>query len=153
MDSLYFLDNARSKDQYDEMVRLEAEGVCIFCPEHVEAPGGKEVFLENRLWWLMKNDYPYPGTLQHMLLVPKDHVASLTEISEASQRAYWDILQKTAKKYGSEYFVLASRNGNPRGTGATIVHLHMQFIVADPNSDVPVAIYASSKPGKGPPSA
>jgi ATP adenylyltransferase len=153
MGDLYFLNNARTKNQYEEMVRLEAEGVCIFCPEHVERRGGKEVFLQNDTWWLMQNDYPYAGTRRHMLLVPKQHVVSMTELSPESQQGFWDILRRTAKAWGPDYFVLASRNGSPSGTGATIMHFHMQFIVADPNSEVPVAIYASSKPSKGPPSA
>lgn len=151
---LYYLGNARTRDQYDEMVRLEEEGICIFCPDHLGHEGGKEIIAANDTWSLVFNDYPYPATLHHVMLIPKQHVTKLTELSAQSQRGYWDILQKAAERYGPDYFVLASRNGNPRYTGATIAHLHMQFIVGDPDADERVIVVASSKPSdNGPPPA
>ena len=30
--TLYYLGNARSEDQRQEMIALEAAGICIFCP-------------------------------------------------------------------------------------------------------------------------
>ena len=80
------------------------------------------------------------------MLIPKQHVTKLTDLSSQSQHGYWDILKKTANLYGLDYFVLASRNGNPEYTGATIMHLHMQFIVGDPKAEERVIVVASSKP-------
>ena len=95
----------------------------------------------------MPNDYPYVGTVQHFLLVPREHVSALTELSGDSQLGFWNALEYVARTYNLEYYGLACRNGDMRFSGATIAHLHIHVIVGDPANEGPaVAVYLSSVP-------
>lgn len=166
--SLYYLGNARSDVQRQEMVALEAAGLCIFCPssytrssqrqkllEHEHGSSWmKEVVLETETWVVLRNEYPYPGALHHLMLVPKEHVTRQTDLSADAKAGYWEILDLLVAHLGSDYFVLGSRNGDLRFTGGTIAHLHIQVIVGDPdNYQEPVRFYASSVPSHNPSSA
>lgn len=149
---LYYLGNARSKEQYIEMVQLEKDGICIFCPEHVTKEGKKFIILSNDNWVLVKNDYPYPGTKYHYLMLPKDHVSMMTELEPSAQSDFWELLDQAVHMFTLTYWGLASRNGDPMYTGATIRHLHFHLIVADPDHKGPaVAVYLSSVPSDNPP--
>lgn len=152
----YYLPNARTRAQYEEMVGLESEGVCIFCPEHYGRNSGKVILLENKSWSVAANDYPYTGTAHHLLLLPHEHVTSMLDLSTVSRGDFWDILDLVDTSYGLTYFGLASRNGDPRFTGATINHLHVHIIVGDPSyAGDSIAFYLSSNPdlNSGPPVA
>ncbi len=144
---LYYLPNARSPEQRAEMVRLESEGVCIFCPQHYGREGGKVILHANDTWSVAANDYPYSGTKHHLLLLPHDHVTSMAELSPAARDGFWEILDRVRDDFGLDYFGLGSRNGDPRFTGATIMHLHVHIIVADPDYlGAAIALYLSSNP-------
>jgi ATP adenylyltransferase len=139
---LYYGPNARSPAQMEKMQRLEAAGVCLFCHREMRKPGGKGILLESRTWVLVENDFPYDGTSVHAMLIPKRHVASLTELSLWEWIGYRRMLRRVANYYDLTYFVNASRNGDPTYTGATIMHLHIHLIVGDPkNPGEPVKFY------------
>lgn len=162
---LYYLGNARTPEQHAEMVALEAAGICIFCPSSysypksedeprevlLDYPDGpsykKQVLLANGTWAILRNEYPYDGTKEHALLVPSEHVTRMDQLSSRSQAGFWEILDGAAMMFGRNYYVLGARNGDMRYTGATIAHLHIQFIVGDPdNQGEPVKLYVSSRP-------
>ncbi len=168
MDALYYLGNARSEKQKQEMVALQAAGICIFCPDAysrveerevlLEYPGGvslkKQVLFENSTWAVLRNEYPYPGTSRHVMLVPKEHVTRQDQLSPVAQDGYWEILRAAAARFGPDYYALGSRNGEMRFTAATIAHVHIQFIVGDPdNQGDPVMLFVSSRPDTSPSSA
>lgn len=157
----YFLGNARSMEQYRQMVALEAAGICIFCPESytynvderevlLAYDGGvcyrKQVLSENQTWVILRNEFPYPSASSHVMLVPREHVAKQTELSPAAKAGYWDILEEAAGHFASDgYYCLGSRNGDMRFTAGTIGHLHIQFVVGIPGAEA-VKFYMSSDP-------
>ncbi|HSX15086.1 MAG TPA: hypothetical protein VLE72_04280 [Candidatus Saccharimonadales bacterium] len=163
---LYYLPNARSQAQHDEMVELEKAGICIFCPESwtdspepevlLEYPGGvsfkKKILSKSDCWALLVNEYPYAGALQHVMLVPRQHANAMHELSVPAQRNFWTILDQAVTECGLSYYVLGVRNGHPRFTGATIQHLHIQLVVSDPKCE-PVKFYMGSAQRSSPPSA
>lgn len=152
---LYYLGNARSEAQREKMVRLEEAGICIFCPEHYALASPPKVpLLSNETWSVVSNDFPYQGTLHHLLLLPHEHVGSKIELSPASRTGYWDILDQLAATYDLTYFGDGTRNGDPRYTGGTIVHLHTHVIVGDPlHKGDRVKLFLSSVPDPIPSSA
>ncbi len=148
---LYYLGNSRSQAQTDEMIGLEAKGICIFCPEHWNRGGGKVVLHENAGWALVDSDYPYPGTSRHMMLLPREHVSMLTDLSPVARASYWEMLDYVVANYGLTYFGTGARNGDMRYTGATIAHLHIHIIVGDPdNEGDAVKLFLSSRPKPDP---
>jgi diadenosine tetraphosphate (Ap4A) HIT family hydrolase len=148
---LYYPLNARGEEQRQKMLDLEASGTCIYCPEHLGPAGNNRILLSNTTWALVTNAFPYPGSLHHMMLVPVEHVSRLTELSPMCREGYWDILERMERELNLDYHVDGVRNGDPAFTGGTIVHLHIQVIVSDPNHNgEPPKIYAGSFPSSNP---
>src|SRR5919112_260928 len=76
-DLLYDLDAARTDEQRAYMEELQADGICIFCPEHVGAHHAHPVEREGEHWYVTRNAYPYAGTTDLFLIPPKRHLRSL----------------------------------------------------------------------------
>lgn len=145
MGELYYLGNARGPAQYDEMVRLEEEGLCLFCPDGLKRTE-KVVISANEHCSLTYNDYPYPNTQLHFLLVPKRHVIDVTQLVLAELDAMIRLICFAQAEFEFEAYGLAARNGDPAYTGGTIRHLHFHLVVGDPTATDPVKVKLSSRP-------
>lgn len=145
MGDIYYLGNARSQAQYDEMVRLEAAGVCLFCTKGLQE-SRKSILGANTWWTLVHNDYPYAGTLHHFLLIPSRHILEMTDLYPEEFAGMAPLIEFAKSKYQFEYYGIGARNGDPAYTGGTIKHLHLHLIVGDPNTDEPVRLKLSSRP-------
>jgi diadenosine tetraphosphate (Ap4A) HIT family hydrolase len=141
--NLYHLGNSRGDEQTGYMRELEAAGICVFCPEHLEADPDQVVTHRTAHWTITPNKFPYASTTLHLMLVPHEHVADLLDLTEAAQRDFWTALGWIRKTYGLTYYGLGARNGDPRFTGGTITHVHVHVIVGDPNGE-PVRFKVSS---------
>src|SRR5215472_10086800 len=87
------------------MRRLEAAGVCLFCPSQLARHPRQQVLFSTRHWTATPNEFPYPGTSLHLLLVPHQHASDLLELSEEARGDFWF-------------------------TGATIRHVHAHVLVS-----------------------
>ena len=139
--TLYYLGNARNDAQHAEMRQLEADGVCIFCPDHLAS--SRRVVHRTTHWTVTPNDYPYRGTQVHYLLVPDEHVDDMTKLSAAARQDFWTALAWATD--GLDYYGIAIRNGDARYTGGTIEHVHVHVVQGDPDSE-PVRVKLSSRP-------
>lgn len=145
---LYNADNYREPAQLDEMVRLEAAGICLFCPEHLDGPGHDRVVYRSDHWSVTPNEFPYAGTRLHLLLVPRQHVDDLCDLSPDAQTDLFVALGWAREHYGITFYGLSARNGDLRYTGGTIYHLHIHLLVGDvddPDHE-PVRVKLSSRP-------
>ncbi len=147
--TLYCFENARTSEQLDEMRRLDAAGVCLFCPEELARHARQQILFRTRHWIATPNEYPYAGTRLHLLLVPDQHAASLLELSEEVRHDFWLALAAVVDKHQLSHYGLGVRNGDCRFTGATIVHVHAHLLVGDAQADdpLPVRMRFSSRPG------
>jgi diadenosine tetraphosphate (Ap4A) HIT family hydrolase len=127
--TLYYFGNFRVPEQLAEMRRLEREGVCLFCPEHLSA--SSQVLHRTALWTVVPNRYPYRETRLHLLLVPDEHVTDMADLSEDAQRDFWATLRWVKIHYGLAHYGLAARNGDSEFTGGTIRHLHVHLLQGD----------------------
>lgn len=128
---LYHLSNYRTEEQLDDMLALEAGGICIFCPAELDRDPHQRVVHRNEHWTVTPNKFPYRGTRLHLLLVPYAHVADLIDLDPDAQAAFWDALAWVRKEYGVTSYGLGARNGDGRFTGATIEHVHVHVLVGD----------------------
>jgi len=128
--SLYYPANARSAAQRAEMARLEAAGVCLFCPGTADGQDIGVHFTDH--WQVRPNVYPYDGARLHLLLVPDVHVTSLLDLPVQVQDDLWAALAWVESRYMLTSWTVAARNGACCDTGGTIEHLHLHVIVADP---------------------
>jgi diadenosine tetraphosphate (Ap4A) HIT family hydrolase len=135
--TLYCRENARTPEQRAEMDRLDAAGVCLFCPEHLTTHPRQRVLFSTSHWHATPNEFPYQGTSLHLLLVPHQHVSDFLELPEAARNDFWVALAELAKRYDLRSYALVSRNGDPRRNGATITHLHAHVLVTSEAPDAP----------------
>jgi diadenosine tetraphosphate (Ap4A) HIT family hydrolase len=149
---LYNLEAARTQQQYDQMVDLEARGVCFFCPEHFDAEHKYPIAKRWQSWLLSRNDYPYAETEVHYLLFPRQHVASLGELSIEAQREYGLVLADIESEYSLTHYAVGMRAGDFRYNGSSVEHLHAHIIVAKKEPTQKVRFAMSRSPIKqGPP--
>jgi diadenosine tetraphosphate (Ap4A) HIT family hydrolase len=130
------------------MERLEAAGICLFCPSGLRASHRQRMLLETSHWTVTPNEYPYRGTSFHALLVPHKHVSDMLDLDAESQQDFWNALAAVRERYGLTYYGLGVRNGDCRFTGGTIAHVHAHVMVGDATSadEVPVRMRFSSRP-------
>lgn len=121
--------HGRTEEQKRVMQRIERDGVDPFdwdlIPEYHYSP----VLRKGTYWLITPNDYPYEGTLLHLLLIYRDAVRSPTGTApeawtELREHIVW-IEEEFSVKGGS----LLMRFGDPLLTGASVGHLHLHVIV------------------------
>lgn len=129
------------------MERLEAAGICLFCPSGLRESQQQQILLETAHWTATLNAYPYPGTAFHGLLVPHQHASDMLDLDPECQRDFWTALASLRERYGLRYYGLGVRNGDCRFTGGTIAHVHAHVLVPDATSatEVPVRMRFSSR--------
>ena len=125
-------DNARQEEQLERMKQLAKDGRCFFCRKNYLAVKASPVIYESNHWYVKKNDFPYPGSAHHYLIVYKKHVTKPTRLNKTA----WSELLKTIgwlEKYtGVSGYSVFVRSGDMLYTGATIDHLHFHFLVGGP---------------------
>jgi diadenosine tetraphosphate (Ap4A) HIT family hydrolase len=146
--TLYCTDNYRTDEQLAEMRRLEAAGICLFCPGPLREHAHQEVAFETGHWAVTPNAFPYRGTRLHLLVVPHRHVNDMLDLDDEALADFWAALREIRRRYGLGYYGLGVRNGNCSFTGATIAHVHAHVLVGDPDlePEVPVRMRLSSRP-------
>ncbi len=145
-DPLYHLPAARSAEQLRYMEELEASGVCIFCPEHVERYHREPIEHRGEHWYVTRNDYPYAGTVAHYLIVPHRHVSSFDELPDEAGAELWAIRRMLKAQLDPVAVATVERSGDMRFNGGSVAHLHTHFVAlpAAPESTVRFRVSASA---------
>lgn len=131
IDALYELDAARSEPQRRQMEALAAAGVCVFCPEHFQAHHREPIELHGEHWYVTKNDYPYPGTRAHYLIVPHAHVRAFEELPDAAGAELWALQRALRARLDAPAIATVQRSGDMRYNGGSVAHLHVHFVALD----------------------
>jgi ATP adenylyltransferase len=146
--SLYCFGNARTPEQLAEMRRLDAAGICLFCPAHLNSHPRQHVLFSTEHWTVTPNEFPYRGTSLHLLLVPHQHAADLLALRDEVRSDFWVALAEVAQRHRLRHYGIGVRNGDCRFTGATIRHVHAHVLVSD-DSAQPVRMRFSGRAGPG----
>jgi diadenosine tetraphosphate (Ap4A) HIT family hydrolase len=145
--SLYHIPAGRKPEQIAQMEDLEARGVCIFCPEHIKKEDASPIEIETEHWMVKKNSYPYKNTSHHLLLIPKEHVATIAKLSKSAQVEFLELVARCEAEYKLDSYGVFMRSGNMKFNGGSIEHLHAHIIrgnIEDPDHEV-VRVKLSSK--------
>jgi ATP adenylyltransferase len=150
--SLYCFDNYRNARQLDDMRALEADGVCIFCPDGLALHRKDRILWRTAQWNIMRNEFPYAGSKLHVLLAPASHVEDVLDLDDAARADFWVALSGVRSRYGLSYYGLGIRNGDCRFTGATIRHVHAHVLVGSEHlqtgADEPIRMRFSARGGR-----
>ena len=141
--SLYHFENARGEEQLAEMRRLDAAGICLFCPGNLEDV--QEVLHRTAHWAVTPNRFPYDGARLHLMLVPSAHVTDMVDLPLDAQADFFAALAWVRGEYDLSYYALGVRCGDLPVTGSTIKHLHAHLVVGDLGGE-PVRFKMSAPP-------
>jgi len=131
------------------MRSLEAEGVCIFCPEHAGRWQREPVEHTGEHWYVTRNDFPYEGTAAHYLIVARRHVQGFEELPDEAGAELWAIRRELAARLGAPAYATVERSGDMRLNGGSVEHLHVHFVAlrADPPATVRFRVSARGPGG------
>jgi ATP adenylyltransferase len=146
--SLYYLDAARTPEQRAYMAQLEADGICVFCPEHVATHHHQPIEHRGEHWYVTKNDYPYAGTVAHYLIVPHRHVTSFDALPDAAGAELWAIRRRLREHLAPLATATVERSGDMRFNGGSVAHLHVHFVALD-DAPADTVRFKVSAPGGG----
>lgn len=117
---------------YNKVIsKIDQDGVCPFCQEHINKYHKNPILHEGRFWILTDNMYPYKNTKNHFLLIHKNHIENFSEITTDSWLELQDICKleiSNRKIAGGSFFM---RFGDTKYTGATVNHLHAHIVSRD----------------------
>lgn len=144
-ESLYLLDAARSPEQRRYMERLEGEGICIFCEEHVEEYQAHPVEMRGEHWFVTRNSYPYAGAAAHYLIVARRHVRSFDELPDEAGAELWSIKRELKRRLDPVATATVERSGEMRFNGGSVAHLHVHFVALDEAPEATVRFKVSAE--------
>ncbi|HEY4528699.1 MAG TPA: hypothetical protein VJJ48_02640 [Candidatus Paceibacterota bacterium] len=135
-------ENARDPHQLERMKELEEKELCFFCDKNYLAVGASPALFETTWWFVKESDYPYEGTVRHILIASHAHITRIAELlPEAwmNLKKVLDLVEKSVDAPGSSIFV---RQGDMDYTAATLDHLHFHFILGgrDKNGAQPIKV-------------
>jgi ATP adenylyltransferase len=144
--ALYHLQAARSDAQRSRMERLQEQGVCVFCREHLPEEEREALVLCGEHWYVSVNRYPYAGTRAHYLIVPHRHVASFDELPDEAGAELWALKRELKEQLAPQAIATVERSGDMRYNGGSVAHMHVHFVVLDeqPSSTVRFRVSAYS---------
>ena len=148
---LYHLDAARSAEQRQVMVDLEAAGICIFCEEHVAQHQPEPIEYVGEHWFVTKNAYPYAGTVAHYLIVARRHVTDFDQLPDEAGAELWSIRRMLKAQLDPIATATVERSGDARFNGGSVAHLHVHFVALDDSRERAVRFRVSARPEDEPP--
>jgi ATP adenylyltransferase len=146
---LYNFEAARGSEQLARMRELEAEGVCIFCPEHAGRYQREPVEHSGEHWYVTRNDFPYEGTAAHYLIVARRHVSTFAELPDEAGAELWQIRRELAERLGAAAFATIERSGDMRFNGGSVAHLHVHMVALDAEPEKTVRFRVSARSAAG----
>jgi hypothetical protein len=122
----------RPDGKYGQVIsKIQQDGVCPFCPESLAKYHPNPILRDGKYWVLTNNAYPYEGAKYHALLIHKTHITSIAEIEPeawAELKIFVEDFVVTNNIPGGAFLL---RFGDTRYTGASVQHIHANFVSPD----------------------
>jgi ATP adenylyltransferase len=125
-------DNARNRPEgtYSQVLdKINKDGVCPFCPEHVTNYHPNPILKDGKHWLYTTNAYPYKGAVHHFLLIHKTHIENFQDISPAAWLELQELINLIHTEHSIKGGAFVCRFGETKYTGASVAHLHAQIII------------------------
>ncbi len=127
------VEGARGEEMRQRMQASKEAGSCDFCKVVAgeDSEHRSPVFLKGKHWVATKNDFPYPGTSAHVLVLSRDHVNDLDELSIGALQELTPFLLQVAQSLGLTGYCTFARLGDKDLTAQTMPHLHFHITQSD----------------------
>lgn len=140
MSKIVFPENARNPKYRRQLEEIEASGLCPFCPggHTFTHPSQLVDFVhrDNESWLVKLNSYPLEGAEWHFTLILRSHKERIEEMSDAEVVDLRRAIGWLVRHYSVAGGVLYMRDGEGLLTGATVAHLHAQYVMPKPGEAV-----------------
>jgi diadenosine tetraphosphate (Ap4A) HIT family hydrolase len=128
----------RTPEYTNILTQIEMDAVCPFCPDHLRKYHKPPIVKEGTYWVVTPNMYPYENALHHLLFIARRHVTDTKELTTDEWAELHVLIQWIVEHYPDiDFGTFIMRTGDTQKTGATVKHLHAQFVVGG-NPDKPV---------------
>lgn len=107
---------------------IKEQGVCPFCPDHLHEFHKKPILEETEHWVATENMYPYEGAREHLLVIHKNHIETLGEMSVNAWQELQMVITGITRAREIDGATMVFRFGDTRFTGASVSHLHAQLV-------------------------
>ena len=124
--------NARNQEQLDIMLNMEAADKDPMAPEYID----QKILFTTDFWHISENRFPYENAEKQFLIVAKNPVYQMADISPAMWVDLQQIWQKLAHDYQLDGGAICMRFGNPAKSGATLTRVHAHIIMPELNQKV-----------------
>lgn len=122
----------RPKPEYGQLIdQIKKDAICPFCPEGLAKYGKNPAIKDGKYWALSNNAYPYENSKYHILLIHKKHIESIEQISPEAWAELKELIESFKQEQGIAGGTFFMRFGNTAYTGASVKHLHANFVSPD----------------------
>ncbi len=127
------VDGARGDEMRRRMEESAKAGDCDFCKAIAGVPSRHHnpIVMEGDHWVATLNDFPYPGTSHHVLIIAREHVNDLRELSAAALAEGMRFWVAVVDHFGLTGYCPFGRMGDRDLTAQTIPHLHFHITQSD----------------------
>lgn len=125
------INNAREDKQIEVMRQIADQAHCPFCEENLHRYHKNPILKEGQYWLVTKNQWPYPHTKHHLLIIYKKHATRLADLASEAGTELFALIKELEREFAFEGGGLALRFGDTDYSAGTVNHLHAQLIVPD----------------------
>ena len=133
--------NSREQEQLDIMMRDEYSDKDPLDPKYIE----NDIAFETDYWSVSWNKYPYEGAKKHFLIVIKQPVYDLVDLTPEMWFDLQTVLVRLKNEYGVVGGAFCMRYGDPALSGASLKRLHAHAILPDDGCKVAFKIGGKRK--------
>lgn len=100
---------------------------CPFCGKFLDV---NAVIWEGKNWRIFYNKYPYTGTSEHIMAVPKSHKKFSTEFTAEEWAEMSEVHNFVKNFYGEKLYFSFTRENfiSETADGRSVEHWHMHFL-------------------------
>ena len=114
----------KARPKYSEkLVVIAKDNICPFCVENIKKYHTNQI-VEESLWMVTENLFPYTEGKHHILFIPKRHITTVQEIYLDE----WVQLFGLVNKYLNEKEIINGGFFMKFGNTSTVKHLHFHIV-------------------------
>ncbi len=137
-EKLLNFENTRDEVQVANMKKIEAEGFCPFCPEHMEKYHTQPILRRGTYWYVTPNMYPYKHSVHHLLFITNRHISNSLDLTALEWAELQEHIAWVMKEQNLSHGTLLMRSGDMTKTGSSVLHLHAHLVVGSGNPEKPL---------------
>ncbi|MFA4999447.1 MAG: hypothetical protein WC519_01840 [Parcubacteria group bacterium] len=129
------LENAREESQREAMGRINAKGRCSFCLDDLGEEHKKPIIYVGEHWKVTENQWAYPASKEHILIISKTHATCFADLPIGAGDELICIAHMLEGMYNVKSGAMCMRFGDSLLNGASVEHVHVHFLVPDPDKE------------------